>query len=84
MAKPPTTTLALPKIDLEEKSLDVRLRLKGKAAIDFQDYQRAYEAANGEKVEPEVLAAHVLAAFFEADRGFQTWRRANPTAERKS
>ena len=84
MAKPPTTTLALPKIDLEEKSLDVGLRLKGKAAIDFQDYQRAYEAANGEKVEPEVLAAHVLAAFFEADRGFQTWRRANPAAERKS
>ena len=81
MAKPATTTLALPRIDLEEKSLDVRLRLKGKAAIDFLDYQRAYEAANGEKVEPEVLAVHVLAAFFEADRGFQTWRRANPPPE---
>ena len=84
MARPPTSALALPKIDLEEKSLDVRLRLKGKAAIDLLDYQRAYEAANGEKVEPEVLAAHVLAAFFEADRAFQAWRRANPPAEAKA
>ena len=82
MAKPPTA-LALSKIDLEEKTLDVRLRLKGKAALDLLDYQRAYEAAHGEKVEPEVLAAHVLAAFLEADRGFQTWRRANPPPEAK-
>jgi hypothetical protein len=47
-------------------------------------YQRAYEATNGEKVEPEVLAPHVLAAFFEADRGFQAWRRANPPGKAKA
>ena len=42
MAREPRTTLALPKLDTEEKTLDVRLRLKGKAAVDLADYQRAY------------------------------------------
>lgn len=32
MARDAKTSLALPKIDTEEKSIDVRLRLKGKSA----------------------------------------------------
>lgn len=83
MAKAATPTLALPKIDLEEKLLDVRLRLKGKAAIDLADYQRAYAATNGHPVEPEPLIQHILAAFIDADRGFQAWRKANPPPEPK-
>ncbi len=78
MARPPAPPLALAKIDLEEKSLEVRLRLKGKAAIDLADYQRAYQAANGQAVEAEPLVLHILAAFIDADRGFQAWRKANP------
>ena len=70
--------LALPKIDLEEKSLEVRLRLKGKAAVDLADYQRAYQALNGAPIEAEPLIQSILAAFIEADRGFQAWRKANP------
>jgi hypothetical protein len=75
MARPPAPPLALAKIDLEEKSLEVRLRLKGKAAVDLADYQRAYQAANGQAVEAEPLVLHILAAFIDADRGFQAWRK---------
>lgn len=78
MARPPAPPLALAKIDLEEKSLEVRLRLKGKAAVDLADYQRAYQAANGQAVEAEPLVLHILTAFIDADRGFQAWRKANP------
>ncbi|MEW5688174.1 MAG: DUF2274 domain-containing protein [Pseudomonadota bacterium] len=74
MAREPKTTLALPKLDTEEKLLDIRLRLKGKAAVDLADYQRAYTAENG-PIEPELLVAHILATFIEGDRGFQAWRR---------
>lgn len=84
MARETKTTLALPKIDLEEKALDVRLRLKGKAAVDLADYQRAYAETNGHAVELDHLAAHILAAFIDADRGFQAWRRSNPAAGAKA
>jgi hypothetical protein len=80
MAKAPFA-LALPKIDLEEKTLEVRLRLKGKAAVDLADYQRAYQALNGESIEAEPLALSILAAFIEGDRAFQAWRKANPPAK---
>ena len=80
MAKPPVP-LALPKIDLEEKTLEVRLRLKGKAALDLADYQRAYQALNGEAIEPEPLVASILTAFIDGDRGFAAWRKANPPAK---
>lgn len=77
MAREPKTTLALPKIDTGEKTLDVRLRLKGKSAVDLADYLRAYVATNG-PIELDQLAAHIVSTFIEADRGFQAWRRANP------
>ena len=70
--------LALPKIDLVEKSVEVRLRLRGKAAVDLIEYQRAYQALNGEAIEAEPLVAHILATFIEADRGFQVWRKGSP------
>jgi hypothetical protein len=81
MAKSPSPGLALPRIDREEKVLDLKLRLKGKAAVDLLDYQRAYEAAYGEKVDLDVLVLFVLAAFLEADRGFQAARKAGPSSE---
>ena len=50
MAKPPTPApLALAKIDLEEKTLEVKLRLKGKPAVDLMDYRRAHQALNDHK-----------------------------------
>ena len=70
--------LALPKIDLEEKTLEVKLRLKGAAAVDLLDYQRAYQALNGEPIEPEPLVASILAAFIASDKGFSSWRKVNP------
>lgn len=74
MARTPMTTLALAKIDTEEKTTDLRLRLKGKLAVDLADYLRAYAEANG-PVDLEVLVPHMLGAFMGADRGFQTWRK---------
>ena len=74
MARALMTTLALPKIDLEEKSTDLRLRLKGKLAVDLADYLRAYAQANG-PIDLDVLVPHMLGAFMDADRGFQTWRK---------
>jgi hypothetical protein len=75
MAKAPTAALALPKIDREEKTLDLRLRLKGKAAIDLADYQRAYEADHGDTIEIELLAQHIIATFLERDKSFQARRK---------
>ena len=70
-----TSSLALPKFDKEEKALDLRLRLKGRAALDLLDYQKAYEADHGEPIDPEILAQHILATFLERDKGFQARRK---------
>ena len=75
-----STALALPKIDTEEKSLELRLKLKGKPAVDLADYKTAYEEANGQQIEMEQLAAHILTTFIDADRGFQAWRRSKQAA----
>ncbi len=80
MARPPAPPLALAKIDLEEKSLEVRLRLKGKAAIDLADYQRAYQAAHAQAADVEQIVLHIVREFIEADKGFQAWRKANTAA----
>lgn len=75
MPREAKTGLALPKIDTEEKLVDLRLKLKGKAAIDLAEYQAAYAEENG-AIELDILAAHILATFIEGDKGFQAWRRA--------
>ena len=76
MAKSPHK-LALPEIDLEEKLVEVRVRLKGPPAVELADYQRAYAALNGKPIELEPMVAGMLHAFIEADRGFQAWRKAD-------
>lgn len=70
MAKAPTA-LALPKLDREEKVLDLKLRLKGRAAVDLAEYQKAYETDHGEKIETDLLAQHIIATFLERDKAFQ-------------
>lgn len=67
--------LALPRPDKEEKSLDLRLRLKGRAAQDLIDYGMAYEADHGEAIDPELLAQHIIATFLGRDRAFQARRK---------
>lgn len=74
MTRNPKTDLALARIDTEEKTTDVRLRLKGKLAVDLADYLRAYAEANG-PVDLELLLPHMLGAFMDGDRGFQAWRK---------
>ncbi|HZL19129.1 MAG TPA: DUF2274 domain-containing protein [Polyangia bacterium] len=75
MARQPSTTLALTRIETEEKTTDLKLRLKGKLAVDLADYLRAYVETNGQSVDLDQLVPHMLATFIEADRGFQTWRK---------
>ena len=81
MAKSPAPTpLALTKIELEEKSLEMKFRLKGRAAVDLLDYKRAHQALNDQEVDIELLVQSMLAKFIETDKGFQAWRKANPAA----
>lgn len=78
MTRPTKPTLSLAKIDLEEKVTDLRLRLRGKLAVDLVDYQRAYAQSNAQDIALEQLVPHILSTFMESDRGFQAWRKANP------
>jgi hypothetical protein len=80
MAKPPPQ-LALPEIDLQEKVVEVKVRLKGPAAVELADYQRAYKALKGKPVELEPMVAGMLHTFIEADRGFQAWRKAETASK---
>jgi hypothetical protein len=78
MASQPKPILALGRIDLEEKVTDLRLKLRGKLAVDLADYQRAFAQSNAQQIELDQLVPHILSSFIEADRGFQAWRKANP------
>ena len=78
MAPQPKPILALGRIDLEEKVTDLRLKLRGKLAVDLADYQRAFAQSNAQQIELDQLVPHILLTFIEADRGFQAWRKANP------
>ena len=78
MAPPAKPILALGRIDLEEKVTDLRLKLRGKLAVDLADYQRAFAQSNAQQIELDQLVPHILLTFIEADRGFQAWRKANP------
>jgi len=57
---------------------DLRLKLRGKLAVDLADYQRAFAQSNAQQIELDQLVPHILSSFIEADRGFQAWRKANP------
>ena len=78
MASQPKPILALGRIDLEEKVTDLRLKLRGRLAVDLADYQRAFAQSNAQQIELDQLVPHILSTFIEADRGFQAWRKANP------
>ena len=78
MAPTAKPILALGRIDLEEKVTDLRLKLRGKLAVDLADYQRAFAQSNAQQIELDQLVPHILSTFIEADRGFQAWRKANP------
>lgn len=70
--------LALGKIGGSAQPVDLKVRLTGDPAATFADYQRAYQQAYGEAPDKDALAAHMLAAFMESDKGFAAWRRSNP------
>ena len=79
MAKTPAPApLALAKVELEEKSLEVKFRLKGRAAVDLLDYKRAHQALNDQDLDIEILVQSMLARFIETDKGFQAWRKTHP------
>ena len=43
-------------------------------------YQRAFAQANDQSLELDQLVPHILAAFIDADKGFQAWRKAQPAS----
>ena len=75
MARPPVQTLCVARIETEEKTTDLKLRLKGKLAVDLADYLRAHNDINGQGVELDLLVPHMLATLMDNDRGFQAWRK---------
>lgn len=78
MPRSTTPALAISRIETEEKTTDLKLRLKGKLAVDLADYLRAYAETNGgHAIELDQLVPHMLATFIDGDRGFQAWRKSN-------
>ena len=71
MARPPVQTLCVARIEIEEKTTDLKLPLKGKLAGDLADYLRAHNDINGQSVELDLAVPHMLATFMDADRGLQ-------------
>jgi len=69
--------VALGKLGGSVPPIEVRVRLIGEAAAAFKDYERAYQAAHGEPADQAALAAQMIAAFIESDRGFAAWRRSH-------
>jgi hypothetical protein len=74
-------SIALGKIGGNVVPVDLKVKLTGVVARAFADYQRAYKAAHGEDPDKEALAASMIQAFIESDKGFAAWRRANREAE---
>ncbi len=74
-AKP---AVALGRIGGSTPPVELKIRLTGDTASAFADYQRAYQHAHGEAPDKDALAAQMLTAFIESDRGFAAWRRSNP------
>jgi hypothetical protein len=70
--------VALGKIGGTAAPVELKIKRTGEPAAVFADYQRAYQAAHGETPDRDALAAHMLAAFIESDRGFAAWRRSHP------
>lgn len=75
MARKPTSGLALSKIDTDDRTTDLKLRIKGKLSADLQAYAQAYQDTHGQPIELEILAIHMLADYIANDRGFQAWRK---------
>lgn len=74
-AKSAARPVALARIETDDQSVDLRLKLKGKLASELAAYREAYAEAHGHPVDLETLAPQMLASFMAADRGFQGWRR---------
>jgi hypothetical protein len=76
-AKP---AVGLSKIGGSAAPVELKIKLTGDAASAFADYQRAYEQTHGDQADKDALAAHMLAAFMESDKGFANWRKNNREA----
>lgn len=69
--------VALGKLGGSAAPVELKIRLVGDAATAFADYQRAYQQTHGEAPDKDALAAQIIAAFIESDKGFVKWRRNN-------
>jgi hypothetical protein len=73
---PPVSSVSIAKIEVDDIPLELKLKLKGPLSRDLQHYRDAYQAEHGEAVELEILVAHMLGAYIERDKSFQTWLKA--------
>lgn len=81
-AKSAAKPVALARIETDEQTVDLRLKLKGKLGAELNAYRDAYAEAHGHPVDLETLAPQMLAGFMANDRGFQGWlKRRNQDRE---
>lgn len=72
-AKSAAKPVALARIETDEQTVDLRLKLKGKRGAELNAYRDAYAEAHGHPVDLETLAPQMLASFMANDKGFQGW-----------
>jgi len=76
--KPSKPVVALAKVVKHDQVLEIKVKLAGEDVERFNDYQRAYQIAHGEPIEPGVLMLALAMEAIDSDRGFAAWRRTNP------
>ncbi len=80
---PPVSSVSIAKIEVGDIPLELKLKLKGSLARDLQHYRDAYQAEHSESVEIDALVTHMLGAYIDRDKSFQTWlkerRRPGPS-----
>jgi hypothetical protein len=76
-ARTATPAVALGKLGGSAAPVELKIKLAGDTAAAFADYQRAYQQTHGEAPDKDALAAQMIAAFIESDKGFVKWRKKN-------
>ena len=65
--------VSLARIETDDHSVDLKLKLRGKLLAELTAYRDAYSEAHGDAVELETLVPQMLATFMASDKAFQAW-----------
>jgi hypothetical protein len=71
----PQKAVALPRIETDEGSKELKVKLMAGEIAELTSYQEAYKAAHGHALALEAMIPHMLKAFMANDKNFMSWRR---------